>query len=246
MPVRGRAASTGSVRFALLRRSDRRVWFVLTGQVADGGGLLAGAIQQALGEPIQLPGLNLIITCSIGIATNGDNPSAEAMLRDADTALYQAKAAGRNRWVAFEASMRATLGARVETEAALRYAITHGQLWVAYQPMVDPTIEQTSERRSPDPLDPSGPWIHLTRGVHPGGGGDRADQADRYLGDGGVTAAGGALAGRRGLAGKVLDVCERFGSSGARSRTSPADQRGLGSAPDPVEPADRGDHRSRF
>ena len=116
---------------------------MVTGQAVDGGGLLVGAIQQALGEPIQLPGLDLIITCSIGIATNGDNPSAEAMLRDADTALYQAKAEGRNRGVVFEASMRATLGARVETEAALRYAITHGQLWVAYQPMVDPTTEQT-------------------------------------------------------------------------------------------------------
>jgi EAL domain-containing protein (putative c-di-GMP-specific phosphodiesterase class I) len=65
------------------------------------------------------------------------------LLRDADTALYRAKADGRNRWTAFHNSMRQTVRARVETELALRHAITHDQLWVAYQPVIDPDTELT-------------------------------------------------------------------------------------------------------
>jgi diguanylate cyclase (GGDEF)-like protein len=117
--------------------------FVVAGQTIDDPGRLADAIQQIIGHPIQLPGMDLVVTSSIGIATATDQRSAEALLRDADTALFRAKADGRNRWTAFHSSMRQTVRARVETELALRHAITHDQLWVAYQPVIDPDTELT-------------------------------------------------------------------------------------------------------
>jgi diguanylate cyclase (GGDEF)-like protein len=104
---------------------------------------LAEAIRQSLTDPIRLQGLDLFVTCSIGIATVTDHRSAEALLRDADTALYRAKADGRNRWTTFQTRMRQTVRDRVETELALRNAIVQDQLWVAYQPLVDPMSEQT-------------------------------------------------------------------------------------------------------
>jgi diguanylate cyclase (GGDEF)-like protein len=117
--------------------------FVVSGHNAEDPCVLAEGIQQLLSDPIQLPGLDLVVTCSIGIATATDHRTAEALLRDADTALYRAKADGRDRWTTFHASMRQTVRARVETELALRHAISHDQLWVAYQPMIDPESQRT-------------------------------------------------------------------------------------------------------
>jgi diguanylate cyclase (GGDEF)-like protein len=116
--------------------------FVIVGQPAEPE-RLAETVQRALAAPIELAGLDLVVTSSIGIATATDQQSAEALLRDADTALYRAKAEGRNRWAMFRTSMRQTVRARVETELALRHAISHQQLWVAYQPMIDPDSERT-------------------------------------------------------------------------------------------------------
>ena len=77
------------------------------------------------------------MTSSIGIAARTDQLTAEALLRDADLAMYRAKSEGRNRWRAFDAAMRQTVRDRVEIEMALRHALARGQLWLAYQPIVD-------------------------------------------------------------------------------------------------------------
>lgn len=110
---------------------------------------VADRIQASLREPIELAGLELVVTGSIGVATDTDqeaatggaagsgHAAAEAMLRDADTAMYRAKADGRDRWAVYDAGMRQTVRKRVETELALRCAVARGQLWVAYQPVLD-------------------------------------------------------------------------------------------------------------
>jgi len=104
---------------------------------------LAAQIQQALSQPVELPSLELVVTGSIGIAGRTDQTGAEELLRDADMAMYRAKAEGRNRWMVFDASMRQTLRDRVEIELALRHAIRRGQLWVAYQPITDTFTQRT-------------------------------------------------------------------------------------------------------
>jgi len=106
------------------------------GTLADATGL-ASSIQVALGRPVEIPGIELIVASSIGIAASTDQHTADAMLRDADLAMYRAKADGRNRWRVFDAAMRQTVRDRVEIEIALRQAMAADQLWVAFQPIVD-------------------------------------------------------------------------------------------------------------
>jgi diguanylate cyclase (GGDEF)-like protein len=98
---------------------------------------LAASIQAELGRPVEIPGIELIVASSIGIAASTDQLTADAMLRDADLAMYRAKADGRNRWRVFDAAMRQTVRDRVEIEIALRQAMAADQLWVAFQPIVD-------------------------------------------------------------------------------------------------------------
>jgi EAL domain-containing protein (putative c-di-GMP-specific phosphodiesterase class I) len=119
--------------------------FVLARYVGHGsaatGEQLAADVVEAFRAP--LPGEDsLVTTVSIGLAgSDGDGvsrgpASAESMLRDADTAMYRAKAAGRNRTMVFDPSMHDSVRHRVETELALRYALDRGELLLHYQPVV--------------------------------------------------------------------------------------------------------------
>ena len=78
------------------------------------------------------------VTASVGIAMadSADN-LPEALLRDADSAMYRAKEKGRDRIEVFDDDMRARAMTRLETEADLRRAIDEGELCVHYQPIVD-------------------------------------------------------------------------------------------------------------
>ncbi len=99
---------------------------------------IADRVQAVLRSPVQLTGHEVLLGASVGIAVSApglDRPGD--LLRAADTALYQAKAAGRSTWVAFEPSMHAEAIARLELEAALQSAIERRELRLAYQPEVD-------------------------------------------------------------------------------------------------------------
>jgi Amt family ammonium transporter len=79
-----------------------------------------------------------VVSASIGVAvsstTTVDGPS---LLRDADAAMYRAKAAGRNRIEIFDQSMRDQAVERLELENDLRNAVERGELEIEYQPVVD-------------------------------------------------------------------------------------------------------------
>ena len=62
--------------------------------------------------------------------------TAEALMRDADTAMYRAKGEGPGRATIFDTSMHDQVRERIELEVALRQALAEGQLHVAYQPIV--------------------------------------------------------------------------------------------------------------
>ncbi len=88
-------------------------------------------------EPVAVAGRELVVTASIGVAiANHATQRPESLLRDADAAMYRAKERGRARCELFDAAMRARAIARLETEAALREALDHKQLSLAYQPEV--------------------------------------------------------------------------------------------------------------
>jgi diguanylate cyclase (GGDEF)-like protein/PAS domain S-box-containing protein len=77
-------------------------------------------------------------TASIGIVLGDQSAeSAEAIVRNADVAMYEAKRAGRARSVIFNDAMHQRLTRQVQIEHDLREAISSSQLWMAYQPIVD-------------------------------------------------------------------------------------------------------------
>lgn len=90
-----------------------------------------------LSEPYDIRGQKLIMTASIGIATS-DRPYERGadMIRDADTAMYRAKAAGRSRCVMFDARMHEEAMARLSLETELRKAVRNDALELHYQPIV--------------------------------------------------------------------------------------------------------------
>ncbi len=114
--------------------------FVLARFVGRDGGrdgqLLAADVIDAFRLPLAVSENSLVTTVSIGLARSVTPATAEGLLRDADTAMYRAKSAGRNRCIIFDSSMRDSVRARVETELALRYAMDRNQLVLHYQPIV--------------------------------------------------------------------------------------------------------------
>ncbi len=98
---------------------------------------LADRLVEALGTPFEIMGQRVEIGTSIGIVLADETAaSSEDLLRNADVALYRAKAAGRGTWRFFEPSMDTQIQQRRRLEADLRRAITEGQFEVYYQPLM--------------------------------------------------------------------------------------------------------------
>jgi diguanylate cyclase (GGDEF)-like protein len=101
----------------------------------------ARVAQRLLGElsvPYDIKGHEIISSASIGITTSTTSvyQRAEEMLRDADNAMYHAKAAGKARFVLFDRAMHEEAIARLELENDLRHVLERNELIVYYQPIV--------------------------------------------------------------------------------------------------------------
>jgi diguanylate cyclase (GGDEF)-like protein len=98
---------------------------------------IANWLQDALRQIFHLDGREVEMTASIGIvlSTNGYERS-EDVLRDADIAMYSAKANGKDRYEIFDPSMRTRVLERIELEADLRHALANQELTVYYQPII--------------------------------------------------------------------------------------------------------------
>ena len=104
--------------------------------------LLAQAIIDSLTRPYFINGTNVTIGASIGIVTSDyDDRTADDLMRDADLALYAAKAAGKGTFRFYAPEMHEEARERQLMESDLRLAIEKEQLWVAFQPSVDATTE---------------------------------------------------------------------------------------------------------
>jgi diguanylate cyclase (GGDEF)-like protein/PAS domain S-box-containing protein len=137
--------------------------------LAEGASLGAGPemvaerLHDALREPFRLDGYHTVplsVTASIGIA-GGQRNSAHELLRDADIALYRAKALGKNRWALFQPEMQTAVLDRIEVEADLRSALAEGQFFLLYQPVFDLDHVNVSG------VEALLRWQHPTRGVVP-------------------------------------------------------------------------------
>ena len=100
----------------------------------------AWRLVEAFRRPLPIDGVELFATASIGVAIDTNTKRAlEAgdLLREADTAMYAAKAEGRDRVSIYNEDLRAIVSARLAVESDLRHALERGQLAVWYQPEVD-------------------------------------------------------------------------------------------------------------
>ncbi|MDG4824139.1 EAL domain-containing protein [Asanoa sp. WMMD1127] len=145
VPAGAAVARVGGDEFVIAHVSSR-----------DDAIALAERILASLTLPLKATASDVVVSGSIGIAgsvtaalpkTDDEGVrdphaagsalvTAEGLLRDADTAMYQAKAEGRGRWVLFDSTMHDRVRDRIDIELALRHALAHDQLRLAYQPIV--------------------------------------------------------------------------------------------------------------
>jgi diguanylate cyclase (GGDEF)-like protein len=98
---------------------------------------LAQRLLQALGQPCWIAGREVFPSASLGIALwHPRYDSGAELLRDADAAMYRAKAAGRDRWAVFDEEMREQAMRILDLEADLRRAINGDNFVAHYQPIV--------------------------------------------------------------------------------------------------------------
>jgi diguanylate cyclase (GGDEF)-like protein/PAS domain S-box-containing protein len=99
---------------------------------------IANKILSALNQPYQLVSHDYIISTSIGIAVfNHHQPDVEALLKQADIAMYQAKSDGRHALRFYDPQMQSTITAHAQLEKELNQAITQQQFQLYYQIQVD-------------------------------------------------------------------------------------------------------------
>jgi diguanylate cyclase (GGDEF)-like protein/PAS domain S-box-containing protein len=98
---------------------------------------IAGRIIESLREPFSLEGNLLTVSGSIGIAMAAPASDPRQLLRQADVAMYRAKAEGKNRFCIFEPGMHDEVVRRLELKAELQQAVEDGDLVTHYQPVVD-------------------------------------------------------------------------------------------------------------
>ncbi|MGO9972104.1 MAG: EAL domain-containing protein [Solirubrobacteraceae bacterium] len=118
---------------------------------------IARSLTGAVHRSFDLDGRAHVASASVGVAvTNGVPCTPEEVLRDADTAMYRAKEAGRGRFEVFNTGMRHRTLARLELEDELRRALVRDELVVHYQPIhaidveVPATIEALVRWRHPE------------------------------------------------------------------------------------------------
>jgi diguanylate cyclase (GGDEF)-like protein/PAS domain S-box-containing protein len=127
--------------------------------------LVAERIIEAFRESFRIEKQEIFVGASIGIALGGrdQGTTAQGLLRNADIAMYRAKANGRACFEVFKASMRETVKGRLKMETELRRALDRGELRLHYQPQVDLRTSRIVG------LEALVRWEHPERGLVPPG-----------------------------------------------------------------------------
>ncbi len=120
----------------------------------------ANRIQEQLKQPFSLAGHQVVIAASIGIVVDAQTyERPEDTIRDADLAMYHAKALGKAQWTRFSVEMRAQAMTRLALESDLRQVLVREELELYYQPIVALPGEQITG------FEALLRWHHPTRGL---------------------------------------------------------------------------------
>jgi predicted signal transduction protein with EAL and GGDEF domain len=98
---------------------------------------LCDRLLAAVRQPVDVGSTEVVVATSIGIACSEAHTTAHDLLRDADVALYAAKAQGRDRAALFDLGMQSAARDRQQLETDLRLAIEREELHLQYQPILD-------------------------------------------------------------------------------------------------------------
>ena len=121
---------------------------------------VARRLMYLLSEPYRIGGQVVHSSVSIGIVTSEHSANdAHTVMRDADTAMYEAKRGGRGRYAVFDPSMHERVARSVEIERDLRLALQREELFVVYQPVVE------LQQPGPGGVEALVRWRHPSRGL---------------------------------------------------------------------------------
>ncbi len=129
----------------------------------SGAAVLAEKIEKALSRPFMLDNIEIYTSPSIGITLyQGEaGKTPHEVLKEADVAMYQAKAGGRNTYRFFSARMHADTQHKRHVEKELRRALQQGELRLHYQPLIDLTCNRVTA------VEALLRWEHPKRGLLP-------------------------------------------------------------------------------
>jgi diguanylate cyclase (GGDEF)-like protein len=145
------AARLGGDEFAILLQELRS---------ADDAAAVADRMITALRAPFVVDGTRVLIRASIGVViATPERTSADGLLRDADIAMYRAKAGGKGSWEMFETAMQEQVRERHLLKLDLERALENGELVVHYQPIV------ALQDESIVGVEALVRWVHPSRGV---------------------------------------------------------------------------------
>jgi diguanylate cyclase (GGDEF)-like protein/PAS domain S-box-containing protein len=100
---------------------------------------IAAAITQSFNSPLLLDGGETSMSASVGVAFSQPDNDTDQLLRNADIAMYNAKAAGKGRFVVFHPRMQEQLRHRLRLEEDMQRALERNEFFLEYQPVIDLT-----------------------------------------------------------------------------------------------------------
>jgi diguanylate cyclase (GGDEF)-like protein/PAS domain S-box-containing protein len=117
---------------------DEFVLLLINRNFEDANIQIMKRIQEEMAQPVLIRGTALVVTCSMGLARfPEDGEDDEALLANADVAMYRAKANGRNNFQFYAKEMNARAGDRLSLESDLWHALERDELRLNYQPQID-------------------------------------------------------------------------------------------------------------
>jgi diguanylate cyclase (GGDEF)-like protein len=120
---------------------------------------IGGRIVSALHQPVEVHGRQITLSASVGVAVAGGGSSGERLLSEADSAMYEAKASGKDRCVVFEDAMHVKIVERMELINALPGALERHEFFLEYQPQI------SLGRRQLEGFEALLRWQHPTLGL---------------------------------------------------------------------------------